>query len=309
MEPILRLDNVHKAYGKAKVIHGISFDVERGDVFGFLGPNGSGKTTTIRMILNLIGIDEGNIFIMGKDNRKEFQSVISQVGAMVETPQFYETLSGYKNIELMANLHGGVSRKKLDEVLELMGILPWAKYKVKTYSLGMRQRLALAMAMFKEPSLVILDEPTNGLDPQGISEIRQLIKNLAQEQGITFFMSTHNLHEVEQVCNKVAILKAGRCIAAGSVKELLNLQAETVEIIIEDTPAAVAILEDLDFVREARQEEGMVIAQVEQGYSPKLNGILVARNLVPDFITPRNNSLESYFLELTKGDDQNVAGG
>lgn len=309
MEQILRLDNVHKAYGKTKVIHGISFDVERGDVFGFLGPNGSGKTTTIRMILNLIGIDQGKIFILGKDNRTEFQSVIGQVGAMVETPQFYETLSGYKNIELMANLHGGVSRKKLDEVLELMGILPWARYKVKTYSLGMRQRLALAMAMFKEPSLVILDEPTNGLDPQGISEIRQLIKSLAREQGITFFMSTHNLHEVEQVCNKVAILKAGRCIATGPVKELLNLQAETVEIVTDNTQGTVTVLKALDFVKDIHQEPGLVIAQVEQGYSPKLNGILADRNLVPDFITPRNNSLESYFLELTKGDNQNVAGG
>lgn len=213
---VIEFVNLCKSFNGKKIIDNISFNVEEGDVFGFLGPNGSGKTTTIRMLVNLIYPNEGTIKINGYDLKSDFYKAIEKVGAIVETPRFYPYMSGRKNLQLMANLINNMPKGRVDEVLEIVGLSSRAKDKVKTYSLGMKQRLGIANALLNNPMLVILDEPTNGLDPQGMNEIRDLVCELASKKNITFFISTHLLHEVEQICNKVAILHHGKIVSQGS---------------------------------------------------------------------------------------------
>jgi len=221
---VLEVFRINKSFGSKRVVSDLSFNVAKGDIFGFLGPNGAGKTTTIRMMLGLISIDSGSVKINGFDIRKNFSQAIGRVGAVVETPNFHLYLSGYRNLKLVANLHPEVPKSRIEEVLEIVGLASRAGDKVKTYSLGMKQRLGLARALLNQPSLVFLDEPTNGLDPQGIIEIREMISQLAIEQDITFFITSHQLHEVEQICNKVAILKEGRLLAKVPVPQNQSLE-------------------------------------------------------------------------------------
>ncbi len=219
---VLRIENLHKSYGEKKIIDGVELAVKRGDIYGFLGPNGSGKTTTIRMILGLISLDQGNITLNGYDINKDFKKAIGKVGAVVETPKFFQSYSGHKNLKLMAGLYSDLPPGRVEEVLEMVGLKTRGNDKVSRYSLGMKQRLGIAMALLNQPEVVILDEPTNGLDPQGMKEIREMIVQLSLEQDITFFISSHLLHEVELMCNKVGILKEGKKLAEGSVQELLK---------------------------------------------------------------------------------------
>lgn len=298
---IIEVINLSKSFSGRKVIDDVNLTVEAGDVFGFLGPNGSGKTTTIRMLVNLIYPDEGTIKINGYDLKKDFCKAIEKVGAIVETPKFYNYLSGRKNLELMANLMDGVSKKRVDEVLDMVGLTGRAKDKVSTYSLGMKQRLGIGNALLNNPGLVILDEPTNGLDPQGMKEIRDLIIKLASENNISFFISTHLLHEVEQVCNKVAILHHGRIIAQGRVDDLLNSDQETVEICTASPDKAFNVLENLEFVKKLEKSSKGLIVQIEDGYSARVNRMLITNNIDVEYLIPHNQSLEAFFIELTGG--------
>lgn len=204
MYPVLEIKNLSKKFNNITAVNRVNLQLEKGDTFGFLGPNGAGKTTTIRMILGLVHSDGGEIYINGIDTRKNFKKAIEKVAAIVETPRFYPYLSAYKNLELIANLHGDIPASRIYELLELVGLKDRSKSKVKTFSLGMKQRLGIARALINDPDFVILDEPTNGLDPQGIREVRDLIRFLNAEKNITFFISTHILSEVKQICNKVA---------------------------------------------------------------------------------------------------------
>ncbi|OEF96869.1 ABC transporter ATP-binding protein [Desulfuribacillus alkaliarsenatis] len=219
---VLQVNNVAKSFAKNKVIHDITFEVRQGEVYGFLGPNGAGKTTLVRMMLGLIDFQQGIIKIHGHDIKKDFKSAVREVGAIVETPYFYPYMSGYDNLRLAANVYDGVTKENIDEVLEMVQMKKRSKDKVRTYSLGMRQRLGIARALLHKPKLVILDEPTNGLDPQGMREIRELIRQLAIERDITFFISSHLLKEVEVTCDRVAILNEGKLLATGTVQELLK---------------------------------------------------------------------------------------
>jgi len=218
----IEVNDLHKSFKDKTAVNGISFKVKKGEVFGFLGPNGAGKTTTIRMMLGLIHPDMGDIRICGYDIKKNFYNAIKDVGAIVEIPKFYLGLTGYMNLRLVANLYPNIKNSKLEEVIELVGLKNWAQKKVKTYSLGMRQRLGIARALLNDPEVVILDEPTNGLDPKGIKEIRELICKLAEKRSITFFICSHILHEIEQMCNSVVILNSGNIVAQGSVKDILS---------------------------------------------------------------------------------------
>jgi ABC-2 type transport system ATP-binding protein len=298
---VLEVSHINKKYGDKKVVSDLSFQVSEGDVFGFLGPNGAGKTTTIRMILGLISKDSGTVKMNGFDIVENFNQAISQVGAVVETPKFYSYLSGYHNLRLIANLHPELPKSRVEEVLEIVGLSQRGKDKVKTYSLGMRQRLGLAMALLNHPKLVFLDEPTNGLDPQGMIEIREMISQLAIEQDITFFITSHLLYEVEQICNKVAILKEGHLITQSPVKELLNTKNEKVEIITNEVSAALGILKDRSFVKSVAQAENGLMVELDKGCSSQLNQLLVSQQIKVDYLIPKHQSLEQLYIGLTEG--------
>ncbi len=217
---LLQTRNLTKSFGGRKIIDNLNLQVMKGDIYGFLGRNGQGKTTTIRLITGLIFPDSGDVIIDGHNLRSDFKKAISNVGAIVESPSFYGYLSGYDNLKLMANLVPGIKRDRIDEVLEIVRLSPCAKDKVKTYSLGMKQRLGIANALLSSPKLIILDEPTNGLDPQGMKEIKEMIVQLVSEKDITFFISSHMLHEVEQICNRVGIIDNGKLLSEASIVEL-----------------------------------------------------------------------------------------
>lgn len=303
---VLEVTNLHKSFKGRKIIENLNLSVSEGDIFGFLGPNGAGKTTTIRIILNLIYPDSGEIKLNGFDLKTNFSKAIEKVGAIVEVPKFYPYLSGYKNLQLMSNIIGDVSKNKIHEVLDVVGLSKRCKDKVKTYSLGMKQRLGIANALLNDPKLVILDEPTNGLDPQGMKEIRDLISTLASTKNITFFISTHLLHEVEQICNKVAILNQGEIIAQGEVQDLMNINYEVVEIVSPSSKEVINTIKDLDYVKKIDKSNKGVILHIEKEYSIELNRYLVSNNVDVRYIIPKNQSLESFFIKLISGGKSNV---
>jgi ABC-2 type transport system ATP-binding protein len=222
----LCVKNLNKNIGRRKIIQDLSFEVKKGDICGFLGPNGAGKTTTIRMITGLIKATSGEITIAGKNIVSNRGEALENLGAIVESPIFFPYMSGRKNLQNLARLNEGMERKrqlnKVEEVLEIVGLKDRAKDKVKTYSLGMKQRLGIAQALLNDPEIVILDEPANGLDPMGMKELRELIIMLKETKGITFFISSHLLDELQQVCNKLVLIKEGVLIWTGTTEELIK---------------------------------------------------------------------------------------
>lgn len=222
----LCVKNLNKNIGRRKIIQDLSFEVNKGDICGFLGPNGAGKTTTIRMITGLIKPTSGEITISGKNVVNNRGEALENLGAIVESPIFFPYMSGRKNLQNLARLNKGMERKKqldkVEEVLEIVGLKDRAKDKVKTYSLGMKQRLGIAQALLNDPEIVILDEPANGLDPMGMKELRELIIMLKETKGITFFISSHLLDELQQVCNKLVLIKEGVLIWTGTTEELIK---------------------------------------------------------------------------------------
>ncbi len=222
----LCVKNLNKNIGRRKIIKDLSFEVNKGDICGFLGPNGAGKTTTIRMITGLIKATSGEITIAGKNIVSNRGEALENLGAIVESPIFFPYMSGRKNLQNLARLNKGMERKKqlnkVEEVLEIVGLKDRAKDKVKTYSLGMKQRLGIAQALLNDPEIVILDEPANGLDPMGMKELRELIIMLKEKKGITFFISSHLLDELQQVCNKLVLIKEGVLIWTGTTEELIK---------------------------------------------------------------------------------------
>ncbi|MBR6802106.1 MAG: ABC transporter ATP-binding protein [Eubacteriaceae bacterium] len=209
MSVILELKNVSKKLGGRKVVSDLSFTVNSGEIFGFLGPNGAGKTTTIKMIVGLLSIDEGEILIEGKSIRKNFENAMSMIGGIIENPEMYDYMSGMANLKMFAKMHGNISKERIDEIVELVGLTARINDKVKKYSLGMRQRLGLAQALLHEPKLLILDEPTNGLDPAGIKELRDTLRVLADEKGVSVLVSSHLLSEMELMCDRFLIIDKG----------------------------------------------------------------------------------------------------
>jgi len=222
MSSVLTLNNVKKTINRKTIINGLSFSVREGEVFGFLGPNGAGKTTTIRMIVGLMEISEGDIVICGKSIKNDFTGAIRHIGAIVENPEMYKFLTGYQNLMQYARMHTGISKGKIAEVVELVGLTDRIHEKVKTYSLGMRQRLGLAQCLLHDPKLLILDEPTNGLDPAGIREIRDHLRMLTRERGMSVIVSSHLLSEMELMCDRIAIIQNGELIDVQTVNELIG---------------------------------------------------------------------------------------
>ena len=215
----MRVKNVYKSFGKKKIIKDLSFSVNRGEIYGFLGPNGSGKTTTIRMMVGLIGIDKGDIFIEGYDVKKDKIKALEHVGAIIENPELYKYMSGMKNLIHFARMSKTpVSQERIDEVVKLVKLEHAINKKVKTYSLGMKQRLGVAQALLHSPSILILDEPTNGLDPEGIHELREYLRYLAKKENISIIISSHLLSEVELICDNIIVIQEGKLIGERTIK-------------------------------------------------------------------------------------------
>ena len=220
MIPVLKLNNVSKVYGKKKVVDSLSFSLFPGQVFGFIGPNGAGKSTTIKMICGLTSISGGSIFVDGYNVERCFKKAIANVGAVIESPQLYPYMTGYKNLKLFAKFYGKKAVKRIPNIMKLTKMTGFANKKVSTYSLGMKQRLGIAQALLNKPKLLILDEPTNGLDPNGIKDIRNLIRTLAERENMAIIISSHNLAELQLVCDEIAVIDEGRLIGFKTMREL-----------------------------------------------------------------------------------------
>ncbi|HKV02547.1 MAG TPA: ABC transporter ATP-binding protein [Ktedonobacteraceae bacterium] len=311
---VISTSRLTKAFGKLIAVNDLHLQVMRGDVFGFLGPNGSGKTTTIRMLLGLIRPTAGRAVIFGMDVVQQMPSILPRIGAIVETPVFYPYLSGMDNLHVVGAASGMVSGKanqrRIDEVLELVELHAQAKMAYRKYSLGMKQRLGIAAALLTDPELVLLDEPTNGLDPAGMFEIRQLIQRLAA-LGKTIFLSSHLLNEVQQVCNRVAILQKGNLIKQGNVSELLR-GSEQVLVRLntsEETQQAKLILQEAkergaDWLRAVhvhmdRQGQPTLRIDAPKSCSTVINALLARNNLFAAELHPYEGSLEEIYLQLT----------
>jgi ABC-2 type transport system ATP-binding protein len=299
-QPAFRAIALSKAYGKRLAVDHLDLQVDRGELFGFLGPNGAGKTTTIRMALGLVAPTNGSVEILGLEVRHNRSKVLPRVGALVESPALYGYLSGRNNLRAFGDLLGGVSAKRIDEVLEIVALKGRDQDRVKTYSMGMKQRLGLAVALLNDPDLLILDEPANGLDPAGIVEMRDLLRSLSAE-GKTVFISSHVLSEVQQICTRVAIINHGRLVRLAPVAELLDVPGEF-EIRVDSPDALVVALRLQPWGQEARVERGIVITHAPEGRGRNLIAFLVQNGHNPDSVSERQRDLEDIFLSLTGGD-------
>ncbi|MEJ2193444.1 MAG: ABC transporter ATP-binding protein [Ignavibacteriaceae bacterium] len=300
-EKIIEIKDLVKDFKETRAVNTLSLNVMRGDVFGFLGPNGAGKSTTIRMLLTLVKPNSGTIKIFDKLLTSERKLILKDVGAIIEKPDFYNYLSAYKNLEILGRISGReVKQKRIMEILEIVGLTERKASKVKTFSHGMKQRLGIAQALLHDPELIILDEPTTGLDPQGMKEIRDLIIFLCKEQNKTIFLSTHILSEVEQVANRMIIINKGQKIVEGSVSDLLN-EADlkvSVEVIEIDT-AERLISQSLWAKKLLSINNHKMIFNIQIEEIAELNKYLVSNNVSVSALIP-TRSLESYFLKITE---------
>ena len=304
MTTILATHDLCKSYGTRPAVDHLEFEVSQGEIFGFLGPNGAGKTTTIRMALGLIRPTSGWVEALGRDVARHRSEVLPRVGALIEAPALYAYMSGRANLQAFASVLGGVAPSRLDEVLELVDLAPRQGDRVGTYSMGMKQRLGVAVALLNDPELLILDEPANGLDPAGIVEMRDLLRRLV-DQGKTVFVSSHVLAEVQQICDRVAIIHRGRLVTVAPVAELLSGRGEF-EVGMEDPAAAMALLRNTTWGADARLHRGGLITRSPSGRGRDLVRFLAERGFWPDRVTERQQNLEEIFLHLTGGADGGV---
>jgi len=303
--PIVQVKNVTKKIGNKTIIDQLSFDVPKGEVFGFLGPNGAGKTTTIRMMVGLMRITEGDIVINGHSVTKQFEQAIRHVGAIVENPEMYKYLTGYQNLVHFARMIPGITRHRIDEVVELVGLKNRIHEKVKKYSLGMRQRLGVAQALLHKPSLLILDEPTNGLDPAGIRELRDYLRTLAREEGIAIVVSSHLLSEMELMCDRVAIIQQGKLIDVRLINEFVAEEEErkTVLFDVSDGEAARQVIAEVPDVAITESNNGKLTVTANRDQTADINAKLVQAGVKVYEMRAVVKSLEDKFLEVT-GSDQ-----
>ena len=295
---ILKCENLNKLIGKKQILKDVSFEVEAGDILGFIGPNGAGKTTTIKLILGLQSISSGSVQINGYDIKKNFEKAIEKVGAIVENPDLYMYLSGYENLKLIANLYKNISKSRIDEVVKLVGLENRIKDKVSKYSLGMRQRLGIAQAILHKPNLLILDEPTNGLDPEGIKDMRELLINLATKEHMGILISSHNLAELENFCNKVCIIKNGEVVETNSISDVKKEVSKGYFIFeIDNVKEAIILIgEDVTTIDDKRIKVAITKEQV-----PDLVRKLVMQNIKIYSVVEETLTLEDAFLKKTGG--------
>jgi ABC-2 type transport system ATP-binding protein len=295
---IIEIEGLSKRYGSHMAVENLTLTVRAGDVYGFLGPNGAGKSTTIRMITGLIRPGGGTARIMNLDIRDA--RAMQGVGALVESPSFYGYLSARQNLELFSGLSGGCGMDRIERVLRMAGLADRADDKVKSFSHGMRQRLGIAQALLPEPRLVILDEPTDGLDPQGMRDVRRMIRGLADE-GVTVFLSSHLLFEVEQVCTRVGIINRGRLEVEGDVKSLLSPESGSAEIRVSDVEPALRVLQGVPGVRVLSSGGGSLFVEASPDAVAEANKALLQAGIKVYAIIPKSSSLEDLFLQITEG--------
>ena len=301
MSAVIHVSNITKDFKEVKAVDDLSFTVNPGEVYGFLGQNGAGKSTTIRMLLTLIRPDSGTIEIFGMDLHKHRKEILRQVGAIIEKPDLYKYLTAYENLRLFAAMSGiKITSKKLIEQLEQVGLAERAHSKVKTFSQGMKQRLGIATALVHDPQLIILDEPTNGLDPQGIADMRNLILQLSSERGKTLMVSSHLLSEMELIADSMLIIDKGRKVVEGKSAALLNPEKLEVELETDNNERVMALISNSEWQTHfARMADGAIIFEMNKTLIPELNRYLVNNNVNVMSLRPKH-SLEDYFLSLTR---------
>jgi len=299
-EKIIEVKDLSKQFKEIKAVDNLNLNVYRGDVFGFLGPNGAGKSTTIRMLLSLIRPNQGTIKIFGKSLTEHRIDILKNIGAIVEKPDFYRNLSAFKNLEILGRISGKeISKKRIMEMLEIVGLEKRAQSKVKTYSHGMKQRLGIAQALLHDPELIILDEPTTGLDPQGMKEIRDLILKLSKDENKTIFLSSHILYEVELVANRMIIINKGMTKVEGYVQDLLKSNLLKVIFEVDDVNLSLEIIKETTWRSKLESSaEGKLIFNLDNEEVHLLNKILVENNIKVNAVIP-TRSLEDYFLKIT----------
>lgn len=301
---VLRTHDLTKQYGTRVAVKQLNLEVRSGEIVGFLGPNGAGKTTSIRMLLGLITPTSGRVELFGRDLASERALLLPRVGALVETPALYLHMTGYENLRAVGAVLGGVSRQRIETVLEQVGLQARQKDRVRTYSLGMKQRLGMGLALLNNPDLLILDEPANGLDPAGIVEMRDLMQQLASA-GKTIFLSSHFLGEVQQICSRVIFINQGQLIADKTVAELTRGHGEY-EVQLERSQEALALLRQQPWGGSARLDKnGKLITPAPQGSGRELTAFLTQAGFLPESLAPATQNLEEVFFSLMntpKGD-------
>lgn len=309
--PAVQLQNVTKKIGKNTIIDHLSLDILPGEVFGLLGPNGAGKTTTIRMMVGLMAITKGDILIHGQSIRKSFRQAITHVGAIVENPELYEFLTGYQNLQHFANMFPKISAGRIDEALALVGLENRSDDKVRTYSLGMKQRLGLAQALLHQPSVLILDEPTNGLDPAGIKTLREYLRNLAKAEGTAVIISSHLLAEMQQMCDRFAIIQQGRLLdirqMGSSAQDLTQdpAQAQAQDLVlftVDNSTLALAVINQAFPQLCCEIADNQISVSANRDTIGQINTLLVTAGLTVYEIQRKTKTLEDLFLEVTGGD-------
>ena len=300
MNSIIKVSHLTKQFKELKAVDALSFSVQEGDVYGFLGQNGAGKSTTIRMLLTLITPTDGEIELFGYNLFTHRKEILQQVGAVIERPDLYKYLNGYENLSIFAKMSGvKLSKQQLMEQLELVGLAPRAYSKVRTYSQGMKQRLGLAVALVHNPQLILLDEPTNGLDHQGIADMRNLILMLSRERRKTILVSSHLLSEVEQIANRMIIIDKGKKLVEGSVNELFHPDDTIVLLETENKSAAQSIIQQSKYAAAFLQADASGIElKMSREEVPAFTKFLIEQNIAVKGITARH-TLEDYFLKIT----------
>lgn len=301
MRNVLEVKSVHKRLGRREIIKDISFGVKEGEIFGFLGPNGAGKTTTIRMLTGMITPNNGSISIMGYDINKNKVEALKHIGAVVENPEMYTYLSGIDNLRLVASLRN-IPKRDLDDVVGLVNLTGRINDKVRKYSLGMKQRLGLAAALIGKPSLLILDEPTNGLDPTGILDFREIVKKAARERNTAVLISSHILSEVQQLCDTVAFINKGRIQSIESIKDgQVNNETETIVLVTRETKNCNEILKAMDYVYDFTYEDNMFTLNAKADSTPEIVFALAKNDIAVREIYRKNSDLEERYMELVEG--------
>lgn len=306
MKPVLVVNNLTKMYGQKKVVNNVSFSIFEGQIFGFVGPNGAGKSTTIRMITGLTPITSGSVRVCGYSVERNFTKAISNIGAVVETPQLYGYLSGLKNLKLFASFYGKAAIKRIDEIVKLVGMENRIKDKVSTYSLGMKQRLGIAQALLNKPKLLILDEPTNGLDPNGIVEMRNILRALAKKEKITIIISSHNLAELEHTCDVIGLINNGRIIEHKTMEDINKLvEARQRVQLFCNYPNYAAMLIRKKYAIASNIVGNSVILPLKESNLASVVSYLTYKKIKIFSIKKIQKSLEELYFELLNGKRKN----
>ena len=299
MKNVLEIKNVSKKISKRQILKDISLEVKEGEIFGFVGPNGAGKTTLIKVMLGLYKMDSGNVKIAGYDIKKDFEKAMEEIGAIIENPEMYGYLSGKDNLAIYARMEEGVSDSFQRELIRMVKLGGRINNKVKTYSLGMRQRLGIAQALLSNPKLLILDEPTNGLDPLGIKELRDMLKKISKEKNMAVFISSHILSEIELMCDRIAIIDNGEIIEIKDLHDKSKEEKQEVLFEVSFKDKASEVLEKLGY-NSLIEDEGIKLL-VDKEDIPVINKHLVEDDIKVYGISSKHRSLEEEFIEKTKG--------